>query len=404
MSNKGAEITGFNEYQEKKAAAEEAAKEFEGMSNCNFDSNGQYVEPKPGKTLEEYYDEKPGKAEVQQEETEAKSEEEKKPLLEEGTPLDGMTIDEMDRMMQNLNSMVKMMEDSWTATKMEFKLTEDNMKDLYQYNEQHRTPLPENASEEETQKYDYFNGLNEIPEEEIINIFGEEHPIIGVEISQTRDRIKSAAEDYFNWASALKELSETNIAYMQIVEQDELLKMEELRVVMENETDPVQKEKMKKSLDHYWTNKYLDFLKEPLEEKEIKMLAEAYGDVKKLGYWIDRCREKLKQMGLNQKLILEISQFENRFLPEKYHCISNMLLLKFIQITRYAKTSDPNDLDRVRSVSMAVALDDTIRNIFDEEHKQRVLDNIMAFLDQMIEPTLAANPELLKKKNEEPKE
>lgn len=400
--SKGAEITGFNEYQEKKVAAEEAAKEFEGMSNCNFDSNGQYVEPKPGKSLEEYYGDKPGKDNVVQQEEQ--SQEEKKPLLEEGTPLDGITIDEMDKMMQNMNSMVKMMEESWLATKREFNLTEDQMKDLYQYNEQNRTPLPENTSKEENEKYDYFNGLDNIPEEEIIKIFGEDHPIIGVDISQTRDRVKSSAEDYFNWISALKEFSETNIAYMQLIEQDEIIKMEELRIVMENTEDPAQKEKMKKALDDYWMNKYLDFLKEPQEEKEIKMLSEAFGDVKKLTYWISRCREKLKQMGLNQKLILELSQFEIRFLPEKYHCISNMLLLKFIQITRYAKASEPNDIDRIRSISMANALDNVIRNIFDEEHRQRVLDNIMAFLDQMIEPTLAANPELLKKKDEELKE
>lgn len=396
--NKSAEVSGFNKYEEKKEAAEKFK---EGMSNCNFDSNGQYVPPKPGKSLEEYYDDKPGKDQVKQEE---EKEKDKGPLLKEGTPLDGMTIDQLNTMMRNLNSMATMMEESWMSTKKEFKLTDDQMKDLYQYNEQHRKKAPDNLTPEEMEKWDYFNGLNEIPDEEITKIFGEEHPIIGVDVTQTRDRIKSSMEDYFNWISAVKELSETNVAYMQYLELNEQTQMKELEIVMENETDPVRKEGMKKALDEYWSNKYLDFLREPIDEREMNMIINAYGDTKKVSYWLDRCREKLRQLQLNQKLILEMSQFERRFLPEKYHPISNMVLLKFVQITRYAKVSDPKDTERMRSISMAFALDFVMRNIFDEEHRNRVLNNIMAYLDQLIEPTLQAYPELVVHKPEELKE
>lgn len=322
-------------------------------------------------------------------------------ILNDENPLNELSINEMNKLMKQMREMILMMEETWKVSKSDFKLTDNHMKELYQYNEQHCKQMPDNLTDEEKENWDHFNGLDNISEDEVIEIFGEGHPIIGVMHSQTKDRIKTVTEDYFNWLAALREYNLTNVAYMQLVETEESKEMEKLKIIMENETDPEKKESMKNSLDKYYSNKYLDFLAEELSEKDIDMLVKTYGDKKKIEYWLIRTREKLVQMKINSKIILEISQFEKRFLPEKYHPVSNMILLRFMQFTTYAKAADKNDEDRIKSLSMVIALDNIIRNIFDEESRNRVLNNLMKFLDQILDKVIETYPEVLKNSNDD---
>ena len=81
----------------------------------------------------------------------------------------------------------------------------------------------------------------------------------------------------------------------------------------------------------YYNKKYIDFIADPLSEIEIERLVKNYNDGKKIQYYTNRAIDKLKSIHVSTKFILEISQFEKRFLPEEYHGNSNILLLWFMQ-------------------------------------------------------------------------
>lgn len=305
---------------------------------------------------------------------------------------DGMTIDNMDKILANLRKMVNMFEGLWRDTEREFKLKDSHMKQLYQWNEQHAQPMPDDLTDEEKERWDHFNGLESITEEEVLKIFGEGHPIIGVDHTQTKDRIHDATEEFFNYLDAMREYNIVHKAYLQAIEMKERENIQYLLKVKDEETDAEKKAQMEEAVNNYYYYKLLGFLGDELTESELNKLVKVYGDGKTLDYWISRTREKLKQAHINQKFILEISQFEIRFLPEKYHCISNALLLRFLQICTFANIGDPKDDDRRKVIMMTMAMDCVIRNIFQEDVKSQVIENIEKYLDQVIEPLKKAYP------------
>lgn len=307
-------------------------------------------------------------------------------ITDEENPLGG-EFDEKRfiAMIKQIGEIVKVMESQWMDTKKEFKLTDTHMKQLYQYNEEHREVMPDNLSPEEQDSWDHFNGIDSIDEETVLSIFGEEHPIIGVMHTQTVDRIKDAVQEFFGWMTALKEYREVNDAYIKLVEEEEMKNINNLQDIMEKEEDPEKKAKMKESIDLYFERKYLGFMAVKQDKELINRLISAFSDKKKIEYWLNRSQDKMAQLKISTKFILEISQFEKRFLEEKYHKLSNMILLYFMQTIVYCDCTDKNDHNRNKAVCMVFALDKIIRNQFDDTTREKILNNIMAFLDQFID-------------------
>lgn len=326
-----------------------------------------------------------GKEETPDKEAATTSEEPAKAIEDPNDPLNAVSMKNLVALLKQVGEMVKVMETQWASSKEEFKLTDSHMKQLYQYNEEHKQEMPEYLTDEEKESWDHFNGLNDIPEEKVIEIFGEGHPIIGVMNTQTIDRIKSVTSEFFSWMAILKEYGQINKAYLELIEAQEEDQIAALKEVMNKEEDPEKKKKLSDSIDLYYNRKYLDFLADELTDKEIERLANAFKDEKKIEYWLHRAQDKLKQLKISSKIIAEISQFEKRFLDEKYHNQSNILLLYFLQTVTYAKCSEKNDADRNKVVCMTIMLDSIIRNNTTEEVRTRVLNNIMAFEDQFIE-------------------
>ena len=299
--------------------------------------------------------------------------------------LDKFSDAQIRKMIQTTREMVQIMENNWSTTKMEFHLTDNQMKDLFQYNEQHKTPIPDYATEEEREKWDHLNGLNGITEEDAIKIFGEDSPVIGVTHDITKDRIKDFAEDYLNWLIALREYKNVYQSYIKLMELQEENDINTLKTRAESETDPENKQRMLDAIELYYNRKYLKFLAEPLPEEDINRIVHAFNTEKTISYWLKRSQDKLKQLKMPGKFILEISQFEKRFLPEKYHKQSNILLLYFMMTIIYCSCSDPKDSGRNKSVAMIMTLDQFVQNILDAEKKDMVLNNIIAFEDQFMD-------------------
>lgn len=351
---------------------EKQTKEASGITSCNFDKNGNYVSPSAKKSSE----------------TESSSEEKKD---------DPLTIEEIsDEEIRALKKTIKKLrenlifiEQSWFKIKDEFKLTENQLKLVYQFNEQNRDEVPSDEENEDK----YFNGIDKMTFDDIEKIFGEDHPIIGVDLSQTIDHIKQSFAAFFDWLSIRREYNKVDVAYMEMMDLKEEGEILKIQLSIKDMEDCEQKENLQKQINNYFYYKELKFLAEPMDDKTIKILVDTYGNEQKIRYWIERSRKKLKQISVNPKILLEISKFENNYLEEKYHCISNALLLRFINICTFTNFGDtkPND-ERSQVTSMVMTIDSVIRNIIKDEKRENVLNNIRAYLDQMLEPLKKAYP------------
>lgn len=308
-----------------------------------------------------------------------------KAIEDPGNPLTEVSIEQISQLLKQVGEMVKIMETHWTTSKNEFKLTDTHMKQLYQYNEEHRTEMPEGLSEEEQENWDRFNGLDNIPEEKVLEIFGEGHPIIGIQNTQSIDRIKDCVNDFFSWLSALKEYRQIHDAYLELVELEEKKNIDALQVIADQEQDPEKKAKMMESINLYYYRKHLTFLTEPMSDQDKDRIIKAFSDAKKIEYWLKRTQDKLKQLKISTKFILELSQFEKRYLPEKYHKCSNILLLYFMQTAVYSDIGNKDDVGRNKTVCMVFALDGIIRKTWPKELAEKVMENIMAMEDQLID-------------------
>lgn len=321
---------------------------------------------------------------IVQDEVPETKEDEKAEVTEENLHSD-LTKHRILGLVRQLKDMVGILESAWHATEAEFKLTDTHMKELMAFNTNHLDKPAEDISDEEREKWDPTNGIDKLTEEDVVRIFGEEHPIIGVTHDVTMDRVKDAFNDFYAWLKALREYGDIQDSYMTILEEKEQLALEQLTETMNRETDPVKKEQMQKAIDQYNKNKTLGFMKDALNEKLIDRIVKNFKNDHKISYWIQRTRDKLKQMHISQKFILEISHFETRFLEEKYHKCDNILLMYFMSLIVYAPVHDKKNVERNKAACMVYVLDRFIRNKLDEENKKVILDNVIALEDQFIE-------------------
>lgn len=321
----------------------------------------------------------------QTEEKELETNEKEDIITDPDNPLDNFDERAFINMMKQIRDMVEIMESQWLDTKKDFQLQDSHMKQLYQYNEEHRELMPDNLSTQEQDDWDHFNGIDGIDEETLLNIFGEDHPITNVPHELSVSRVKDAIVEFFGWMTALKEYRQVNDAYLQLVEEGEEKEIKKLQLIMEKEEDPEKKAKMQESVDLYFERKYLGFMAVPQDEETINRLTSAFSDKKKIEYWLNRAQDKMKQLNISTKFILEISQFEKRFLPDKYHKLSNMILLYFLQTIVYCNCGDKNDHNRNKAVCMIFALDKICRKPLNCDTETIILDNLKKFLDQFID-------------------
>lgn len=306
-------------------------------------------------------------------------------IEDEKDPLNEKSMENITNMLKNMEQMVMIMQSQWEASARELSLNDTHMRQLADINMKYRTNPPEEISEEDLQNWDYLNGIDKITDEEINEIFEEGHPVRGVDHSQTVDRIKGACKDFFGWVQMMKEYRNVHDAYLQLNELEEEKQIAELKERAEKEEDPEKKEAMLASIDLYYNRKYLKFLTEPVDDDFRDAICGALKDEKKVSYWIKRCRDKLTQLKISNKFILEIAQFEKRFLEEKYHKCSNVLLLYFMRTCIYAEAGNKKDDTRTKVVCMVMALDGVIRKTLPQERIDEILNNVRALEDQFID-------------------
>lgn len=322
-------------------------------------------------------------------EEDAPAQEEEKGIIDPDDPLNKVSERELRSLMDNVKNAVLAMEEIWKSDQREYDVTASNVKELYKFNEDHVTGLPEGSTIEEAinadSNFDPFNGIYKLTEEDVISIFGEDHKIIGVVHSQTLDRIKTVLGDFVAWSSAMREYKEVVAAYQKLIEMEEEKNIQILQAKTNEETDPEKKQKMQEIIDTYYKRKYLGFLVDEVDDDMKKRIAYTWKDSDKISYWLKRSREKLEHLKISTMCILELSQFEKRYLDEKFHRISNILLVYFLGLVTFSKMDNKDDPGRNKAVCMIFAIDGIIRKISSDEVREKVLANIIAFEEQMLE-------------------
>lgn len=305
-------------------------------------------------------------------------------------PFNDVSEKQLRQLMDNVKESVQVMESLWRSTQKEFDITTSHVNQLYKFNNDHLTPLPDitvgpGEVMYEERSYDPLNGLDHLTEEDVVSIFGADSKIIGVTHSQTLDRVKEVLGDYIAWSSAMGEYKEVIDAYNQLIELEEEKNIQILKARADAETDPEKKEKMQQALDTYYKRKYLGFLVDEVDDEMKKRIAAAWKDSQKIQYWMNRARDKLSRLRISTKCILEMSQFEKRYLDEKYHRISNILLVYFLCLVTYCSVDNKQDANRNKAVCMVLSLDGIIRKSVSEEVREKVLNNVIAFEEQMLQ-------------------
>ena len=312
--------------------------------------------------------------------------------IDESDPLSDSNIRQVEEMVRQMRQTVEIVQNIWYEDSRQYQLTGEMMYKLHQFNQANITPQDHTKSDEE---YDEFNGLDRITKIDLINIFGKNHPhALAAGVDGIMDIIKGNLADYISYVRIWREFKETDRSYCMLIEMRADSDMLKLREVAEAETDEIKKKKLLDSIDQYYSVKFMDYLRDPLSDKDKKAFVDTFGDEKKVEYWINRSKDKLLQMNTSQRFILEISNFEQIHLPERYHMLSNMFLLYFMRSLIFTDVA-PNITDpkkkyeRDRIFAMINAVDSVIRSTNTTDNINRIKNNIMAFLDQIIDDVYA---------------
>jgi hypothetical protein len=297
-------------------------------------------------------------------------------MIDEDTELKDIDIKGIEKLMRNVKDMLSIVEQRWAATRDEFKLSMDNINKAMAYNSQHAEHKPEDWPEDTP--FDVFNGIDKMTEEEAEEIFGKEAPIIGVTHDITKSRIKETLDDFYTWTSCMQEYHEVTNTYNELQEIKEDAYIQELTNIYENETDPEKKAEMKKSLDEYHRMKTLTFIHDWLDDETIKRVKEMMHDSKKATYLINRGRDKLKQLGISQNFLLEIAQYESRFMNQD-KSLDNVILSTFMNKIVYNSLVNDAKL-RSQAAAFVIGMDRMVRGNIKQELKDAINNNLITFV------------------------
>ena len=292
---------------------------------------------------------------------------------------------QLRELMKQTSEFMEFQRSLWDQIKAEFNLDETQMRVLLNYNEEVKDPLPEVSGENknEEKEYDPLNGIDKISEEKVIEIFGEDAEVIGIQHSQTIDRLKSATEIFYTLMQSSYEYDSINKEYSELIELREEAYIATMKEMIEAEEDQEKKLNLMKSLDNLYYIKYLGFLREPLDDRTTRRIVTHFHDKYKIEYDIEKTRYHLKRLNILDRFIVEISSFETRFLDERYHKQDNLLLLYFMIRIVYEDINEGKPA-RLHVISMVIMLNKFIRNMLSEDMRNVVLNNIIALEDQFL--------------------
>ena len=191
------------------------------------------------------------------------------------------TMEQVMQVYKHAKEILQIMESTWKSTVLTYKVNHEQIERLVQINRERRTAKPETPILDKDGKeipYDPCNGVLTMTEQEVVDLFGEDHPIIGVTHELTLDRIHEVYEDFYNWAHALQEFREIDRMYIEYTDAKEAEQLQILKESAEKEEDPERKHVIELAIQQYYNKIYLAFLAEPIPLERIQSVVQRLGN------------------------------------------------------------------------------------------------------------------------------
>lgn len=295
-------------------------------------------------------------------------------------------IKKLDNLLSTLKGGINIMAQDWMATAKEYNIGEKEMIALGKYNVEHATAKPDNLTEEEEKDWDYMNGINNLTEDEVKEIFPDpNHPIYGITFDITKDRIHDICREYFEYTSMKKEYAMVHDQYSRLLEENEEAHITMQRVLAEAEPNPEVKAAKIAAIENYYSIKYLKWMRDPIDPQQKNAIIKALSDANKIMYYNNRCKAKLEQMEISPMIILEINKFENNHLPDKYWPNQGVLVLYFMTLVAFANISKPLSDDSNKIRCMVLALDRYIRkSAMTDKERDEITQSVIGLEEQFL--------------------
>lgn len=298
-------------------------------------------------------------------------------------------IDAIPDMLKMVKESLTIFEQVWNDTRKTYELTDKQMIAVSQFNKTHKDPKPEGYDEDkienEEDKYDPFNGIDKMSEEDVTEIFGENSKIKGLSHNLTLEHIKEAAKELTDYVEARENYHQMSRAYLMLVDTREEYELSQLLIEAQKHDNEEVKQKVIDQVNYIRDQKNVAFLanEDDLTERELDYIISAYDEEKKIQYLMNRTLDKMERIGLSSGMLVEFNNFEKRYLPEKYHKYTNMLLVYLLRLIAYSNPNNKNDNLANNARSLMLAIDGVTRNSLTDERKQNIIDNVIAFEEKV---------------------
>ena len=192
------------------------------------------------------------------------------------------------------------------------------------------------------------------------------------ESKKIKEDSNDVLKDYFNYMSSDK--------VKKVREQ----RLEALKAALYNETNEINKEKIKKMINTIESSFNYSFLQRRFDlygEKEIQSIKTSFFDTKRGSYVIDRFKAKITKFGYNPDLYKYFFNIEENFLAKKYSPFNNLFLFIYMRMVAHSDPYNKEDTLLVQSITGALA--NLIYHKFQStENEQYFIDVIANIIDK----------------------
>lgn len=288
---------------------------------------------------------------------------------------------DLQSQIKSVRGMIKQVEMIYNQLKTEFKFDFSQMNKIRIINNDW---IKNNFSEVEIIPDDKkFGGIDTITEEQAIEIFGEDSPIImPTFIDLTHDRIKSCFETWLQLDELSKEYRKITDEYSILVDEAQKQQIEMLKEAASNENDIGKKAILNKAINDYEDGVSLKWLSNKLTDKEIERIKSTANDEKRLKYIVDKAMKKMDSLNIARQFILQLNGFEKTYLDEKYFDNNGYLAIHIIEVIAFSDVYDKNI--KLKITVTALMIDKLMRKLITDEEREKILTNIKLFEDQLL--------------------
>ena len=192
---------------------------------------------------------------------------------------------------------------------------------------------------------------------------------------------------YNNRVSAQKEVEKVITEYGALLNSPEMKQREEnsykeMIKKLETTTDPIEKNKIKKTIESLKMAKSLSFLTERLDklgEKEIASIMEQFFTVKLNTYVFNKYSAKMKQIKYNPDIFRKFMDLEENFCGEDYYPYNNLFLFVVMRFIAYADMSNTSDKYFVQTILSK--LTKLVYHRFETNEEELIFINIIKKVD-----------------------